>query len=107
VQAFKDGLFYDLMYVNYDGEQGLNPSRHFAFMRRSAQETVLVVVNFEEYPCTIGVKIPEHAFEFLSLPEGTQCATDLLTEEVQILELQPDAFTKVTLPSWGAAVLKF
>ena len=107
VQAFKDGLFYDLMYVNYDGEQGLNPSRHFAFMRRSAQETVLVVVNFEEYPCTIGVKIPEHAFEFLSLPEGTQCATDLLTDEVQILELQPDAFTKVTLPSWGAAVLKF
>lgn len=107
VRAFKDGLFYDLMYVNYDGEENLNPSRHFAFLRRSETETVLVVVNFEEYPCTIGVKIPEHAFEFLSLPQGTQCATDLLTDEVQILELAPDKFAKVTVPSWGAAILKF
>jgi hypothetical protein len=95
------------MYVNYDGEENLNPSRHFAFLRRSETETVLVVVNFEEYPCTLGVKIPEHAFEFLSLPQGTQCATDLLTDEVQILELAPDKFTKVTVPSWGAAILKF
>ena len=106
-EAFNNGLFYDLMYVNYDGEEGLNPSRNFAFLRRSKDATILVVVNFDEYPTTIGVRIPEHAFEFLSLPEGTQCATDLLTEEVQVLNLEVDGFTKVTLPSWGAAVLKF
>lgn len=107
VRAFRDGWFYDLMYVNYDGEKGFNPSRHFAFMRRSESETILVVVNFEEYPCTVGVKIPEHAFEFLSLPVGTHCATDLLTDEAHIIDLAPDEFTRVTLPSWGAAVLKF
>ena len=106
-EAFNNGLFYDLMYVNYDGEQGLNPSRNFAFLRRSKDATILVVVNFDEYPTTIGVRIPKHAFEFLSLTEGTHCATDLLTEEVQVLNLEEDGFTKVTLPSWGAAVLKF
>ena len=91
----------------YDGEEGLNPSRNFAFLRRSKDATILVVVNFDEYPTTIGVRIPEHAFEFLSLPEGTQCATDLLTDEVQVINLEIDGFTKVTMPSWGAAVLKF
>ena len=106
-EAFNNGLFYDLMYVNYDGEEGLNPSRNFAFLRRSKDATILVVVNFDEYPTTIGVRIPKHAFEFLSLTEGTHCATDLLTEEVQVLNLEEDGFTKVTLPSWGAAVLKF
>jgi glycosidase len=106
-EAFNNGLFYDLMYVNYDGEEGLNPSRNFAFLRRSKDATILVVVNFDEYPTTIGVRIPEHAFEFLSLPEGTQCATDLLTDEVQVINLEVDGFTKVTMPSRGAAVLKF
>ena len=107
VRAFQDGWFYDLMYVNYDGEEGFNPSRHFAFMRRSENETILVVVNFEEYPCTVGVKIPQHAFDFLTLPEGTQCATDLLTGEVHVIDLTPDGFTKVELPNWGATILKF
>jgi hypothetical protein len=106
-EAFSNGLFYDLMYVNYDGEQGLNPSRNFAFLRRSKDSTILVVVNFDEYPTTIGVRIPQHAFEFLSLLEGTQCATDLLTDEVQVINLEVDGFTKVTMPSWGAVVLKF
>ena len=106
-EAFSNGLFYDLMYVNYDGEQGFNPSRNFAFLRRSKDSTILVVVNFDEYPTTIGVRIPQHAFEFLSLPEGTQCATDLLTDEVQVINLEVDGFTKVTMPSWGAVVLKF
>ena len=106
-EAFNNGLFYDLMYVNYDGEEGLNPSRNFAFLRRSKDATILVVVNFDEYPTTIGVRIPKHAFEFLSLSEGTQCATDLLTDEVQVINLEVDGFTKVTMPSWGAAVLKF
>ena len=106
-EAFNNGLFYDLMYVNYDGEEGLNPSRNFAFLRRSKENTILVVVNFDEYPTTIGVRIPKHAFEFLSLPEGTQCATDLLTDEVQVINLEVDGFTKVTMPSWGATVLKF
>ena len=106
-ETFNNGLFYDLMYVNYDGEQGLNPSRNFAFLRRSKESTILVVVNFDEYPSTIGVRIPEHAFEFLSLQEGTHCATDLLTDEVQVINLEVDGFTKVTMPSWGATVLKF
>ena len=44
-EALREGMFYDLMYVNYDAQCGFNPDRHYAFLRTTGKETVLVFLR--------------------------------------------------------------
>ena len=103
--AMTEGQFYDVMYVNWDNHQGFNPDRHYAFLRRSDDQCVLVVCNFSDKVAEMGVKIPAHAFDYLSLPEGTLKATDLLTGAKTTVALYRDAFAQVEVPANGAVAL--
>lgn len=103
--AFASGLFYDVMYVNYDNHQGFNPDHHYAFLRRSEDQLVLVVCNFSDKEADMGVKIPAHAFEYLSIKEGSQKAVDLLSGNKHQLTLYPDGFAGVSVPANGAVAL--
>lgn len=105
--AFTEGLFYDVMYVNWDNLQGFNPDQHYAFLRRSKDQTVLVVCNFGDETAEMGVKIPAHAFDFLSIGEGSHKATDLLTGKKTSLSLYRDGFASVKVPANGAVALSF
>lgn len=106
-EALREGTFFDLMYVNYDGSQGLNPDRHFAFMRKHGKQTLLIVANFSPTPTYIGVKIPAAAFEYLGFTPGLKNAHDLLSGDVTTIDLQIDQFVYIDLPMNGAALLSF
>lgn len=105
--ALREGKFYDLMYVNYDRCCGFNPDRHYAFLRKAGKQTLLIVANFSEEDCHIGVRIPNHAFEYLSLRKGIRHAIDLISGNALTLELTPDGHTYADVPANSAVILKF
>lgn len=75
-KAIAEGAFFDLMYVNYEN---LNPHRQFVYLRSYKDETLLIAVNFDNYPCNILINIPPHAFECLGLKQSEASATELLS----------------------------
>ena len=104
--AVRCGAFFDLMYVNYNNP-GLNPHRHYAYLRATADQTLLIVVNFDDTAAKVSVNIPAHAFEVLEMPAGTQMATELLTGKRARLTLAPDAPTTVNIAPHGAVIYQF
>ena len=104
-QALREGLFYDLMYVNYDGSEGFDPQRHFAFLRRGKNELLLCVANFSDKDADCGVRIPTHAFDFLSMTSGNFSSEDILSGEKTSITLTPDAFTQVKVGANKAILL--
>lgn len=104
--TLREGSFFDLMYVNYDGCGGFDPNRHYAFLRHVGHDLLLIVSNFSDEASQVGVRIPSHAFSTLGLREGICWASDLLTGEPVTVTLRPDSVTSVQLPPYGAVLLK-
>lgn len=104
--ALARGQFFDLMYVNRDSWQ-MNEHRQYAFLRKGADEVILVVVNFEDIPVRVSVNIPRHAFDYLQMPCLASCeATDLLTGKAVSISFTSDKPTSVNLPKLGGIMLK-
>lgn len=102
--AIVSGSFFDLMYVNLDNP-GLNPHRHFAFLRHEGDETLLIVVNFGDSADCVRVNIPVHAFDCLELPEGTDpSARELLTGATASKMLSSRMPFEVQVGAHGAAI---
>lgn len=104
--ALRDGLFYDLMYANYDRSHGFNSDRCYAFLRKHHDETLLIACNFDASAVTFGLRIPAHAFEFLGLHSGLHTATNLLTGEMHSFELKTDDYIPITIPGHDAVILQ-
>ena len=98
--AVQHGLFFDLMYVND------HLDRQYVFLRKADNELLMVAVNFDERPVSIGVNMPSHAFDYLDIPEKTFDAKDLLTGQKQALQLKKDGCVALQLESNSARVLK-
>lgn len=105
-RAVREGEFFDLMYVNHQTWK-FNPRYQYAFLRKHADDVLLVVVNFSDERENVGVVIPGHAFDFLKLPEREVAATDLLTGEVQQLDLQKDGTVSMELRPHSGRIYKF
>lgn len=69
--AVSKGTFYDLCYCNYASD-GFNPDRHFAFLRDFEDETLLIVCNFSKNNAEMRISIPEHAFNWMKMPESEE-----------------------------------
>lgn len=69
--AVSKGTFYDLCYCNYASD-GFNPDRHFAFLRDFEDETFLIVCNFSKNDADMKISIPEHAFNWMKMPESEE-----------------------------------
>ena len=69
--AVSKGTFYDLCYCNYASD-GFNPDRHFAFLRDFENETLLIVCNFSKNDADMKISIPEHAFNWMKMPESEE-----------------------------------
>ena len=67
--AVSKGTVYDLCYCNYASD-GFNPDRHFAFLRDFEDETLLIVCNFSKNDADMKISIPEHAFNWMKMPES-------------------------------------
>ncbi|MCI6486230.1 MAG: alpha-amylase family glycosyl hydrolase [Bacteroidales bacterium] len=105
--ALREGTFYDLQYANYVADNGYNADRQYAFLRAAGKEKMLIVANFADQDVHVGVRIPENAFAFMGLREGMCSAHDLLSGEMQTLELRKDGTAFVEIPANNAVVLKF
>lgn len=72
-KAVVKGDFFDLMYVN----EGI-ASHCYAFIRKCERDVLIVVTNFSDAFEEVEVLIPDHAFDFLHIPQVDYEATELL-----------------------------
>ena len=101
------GQSYDLMYAN-PHSASFNPDRQYAFLRRSGRQLLVVVVNFDSLDRNIKLNIPEHAFEYLNLPDGKDIeGEDILTGASVAVRLSSQEPLSIIVPKNGAALLKF
>ena len=104
-QALSEGLFYDLMYVNYDGTEGFDCHRQYAFLRKTKDELLFCVANFSDTYIECGIRIPAHAFDFLSIPSGEYSAIDLISGVESTIALFPEACTQIKVRANNAILL--
>jgi glycosidase len=106
-KAVNSGEMFDLMYANYDND-GMDPSRQFAFLRKTEGELLLIGVNFGESGCNLRINIPRHAFDYLQITDGvTVSVVDLLTElEESPVYLCADQRFPVSLGGLSGKILK-
>lgn len=104
-KPLSEGLFYDLMYVNYDGAEGFDCHRQYAFLRKTKGELLFCVANFSDIYIECGIRIPAHAFDFLSIPSGEYSAVDLISGEESNISLAPDACTQIKVRANNAILL--
>lgn len=112
-KALSEGLMYDLEYAQ--GE-GFDRHEQFTFLRKSDEQVLLVVVNFDDKPRDITVRVPEDAFNYLKQAQFESAKfTNLLTgkqltiagEDGKQQKTQPfKAYTpiKMSLDAWTGAV---
>jgi len=101
------GDFYDLMYANTNNEW-FNPHRQYVFMRKFANEVLLVVVNFDSTPQNVRVKIPAEAFTTLGFEDNKAAeVTDLLTGEKTVSTLTESFPYQLSLRGYSGKMLKF
>lgn len=105
--AITEGVFYDLQYANYQSDCGYNCNRQYAFIRKSEKgKALFVIANFDPVPVHVGVRVPQHAFEWLHLRAGIRSAMDLLSDNLQTVELKVDAPLYAEVPAYGAVALE-
>ena len=98
--AVKDGISFDLMYVNAHLE------RQYAFLRKAGNELLLVVVNFADQDVVTDVNIPAHAFDYLDISEKSAIATDLLSKEKLAVRLKKDGAVRMSVGARNGRVWK-
>lgn len=105
-EAIREGEFFDLTYANLEG--GIfNEHKLYAFMRKSKEELLLIVVNFDSMPAHPAIKIPKHAFDYLNIPvKDIYAATDLLNGTSENLMMSPDSYTHMDLPGYSGKIMK-
>ena len=106
-RVFSLGSFYGLDYCNYDNP--FFPSeRMTAYLRKYENEVILVCINFDNQAYNFRVKIPEHAFETLQIPDNTvSLMKDLLTGEENVCALTYTCPFQGTVQGYSAKILKF
>jgi len=103
-KAIQKGAMYDITYAQ--GE-GFDKRQHFAFIRHTKGETLLIVVNFHDREQHINVRIPNDAFVYLGLDGKAKApSVDLLRGGKYTLNFTPDGENEIVLNAWKGVVLK-
>ncbi len=103
-KAIAEGIMYDLMWLNTNNPN-FDCSKQFAWIRKSEEETLLLVANFSDKEENIKLNISVEAIKFLHIKEGAKNVTDLLSNKKIIFNLS--ASTPVTIklkPHYGVAL---
>ena len=103
-KAIAEGIMYDLMWLNTNNPN-FDCSKQFAWIRKSEEETLLLVANFSDKEENIKLNISAEAIKFLHIKEGAKNVTDLLSNKKIIFNLS--ACTPVTIklkPHYGVAL---
>jgi len=106
-KAIREGLFYDLMYLNY-GNPKFNSDKQYVYLRKAGNEILLIVVNFEDKDVETSIDIPASVFDFLQIsPKKIGTGIDLLTNEKSGSLLKPDNLFRTELKANGVRIFKF
>lgn len=80
-KALSEGLFYDLMYANYENPD-FNSMKQYVFIRGNYRDFLLVIANFSNKEEQVTVWIPDHAYAFFKVDKHENAiAVPLLSEE--------------------------
>ena len=99
-RAVAEGLFFDLMYVNRQCR------RQYAFLRKADNELLLVLVNFDDAASSVELFLPEHAFDYMKISEGTYLMNDLLSKQGMEVVLQRNQSVNISIKPRGAQIWK-
>ena len=104
-KAITEGKMYDVVYAQGNG---FNKHEQYAYIRKHEDETLLVILNFDDRQVDMQVRIPTDAFVYLGQDEMAKAdMTDLLTRKVYkdmaFNALEP---VRITLPAWKGVILK-
>lgn len=107
-KAISEGLFYDIMYANYDNAD-FDGNKVYAFIRKYKNEVIVALANFSDEKMKVKVHIPSEAFDYLELKPNTSVTpTDLISGKKESkINLSPDENFAVSLDKKGAKLLKF
>ncbi len=105
-KAINSGLFFDLMYVNFN-QQHFDTNKTYAFIRSYENEHILIAVNFNSIDVNQNINIPKHAFDFLKIKENDYSCVELLTGERNILKISSNNPCSVHIPAYSGILLKF
>lgn len=100
-KAVAEGVSYDLMYAN----PNIN-GKIYAFLRKKDKELLLIAANFSEEDLECKINIPQHAFDFLQMNEGTHEANDLLNNDRQVFEMKADCPIPVIIKPYSGRIYK-
>lgn len=105
-KALYEGEFFDLMYVNFDNPH-FSPHRHYAFMRRSGDDILLIAVNFSDKSEEIKINIPPLALGMYGIKEGNKKGKELISGRETTLIISREEPVSTNIAPWGAVVWKF
>ncbi len=105
-KALSEGEFFDLMYVNFNNPR-FNPHRHYAFMRRSGDDVILIAVNFSDQPSQLAINIPGLALGMYGVKEGVKKGKELISGREDDLTVSRDEPFTTHIAPWGAVAWKF
>lgn len=100
-RAAKEGKTFDLMYVNSHLSE-----KQFAFIREASGEMLFVVANFSDEEVKCKVRIPAHAFDYLSINEQDVDGVELLKGGCLSFTLKRDGDLELKVPANGGVVYK-
>lgn len=104
-KSISNGLFFDVMYVNYENP-GINPHRDYVFLRSFGGETLIIAANFSDHSKEMQIIIPRHAFMQLDMPEGQAFMTELLSGDTEEKVITSENKFVTFVPRHGAAIWK-
>lgn len=101
------GVMYDLQYLNLSNPD-YDATRQFAWLRRFENETLLVVVNFDDTNKNIKLNVIQEVFDFLGMkPKKRQLMKDLLSNKSCYMDFRPDTPLELELNANSGIVFKF
>ncbi len=103
--AFSRGVFYDLMYANYDNPH-FDVTRQYAFLRAHQRCVVLVVVNFDGNDRNVEVKIPEEACQFVKITSRRRHIADLISGRWDFAYVDLQRPIRLLVPAYGAVAMQ-
>lgn len=78
-EAVTKGTTYDLCYCNFSSE-GFNKDKHVAFLRDFEEHTLLIAANFSMVPAKMKLRVPQHAFDWMEIPQTEHLNTQTVLE---------------------------
>ena len=102
-EALRTGEFYELMLANQN--RGGFDERIYCCLRYTAQEQILIVVNFDRNPRDLHVVLPDDLLDKLDI-KGEKQVTDLLTgANYNTTDIKSGL--NIALPTMNGVILKF